>query len=88
MSTQNLNDLNNKIAGFQKQKQQCEADLSTLGTELGIADHNLKQMSQKAIEMFGTDNIEQLSGLLNDLTNQSSVIEEELVGIKKQNEMM
>ena len=90
MSTQNINinELNGKIANFQKQKQSCEADMQALTTELGIAEHNLNQLSQKAIEMFGTDNIEQLSGLLNDLTNQSSVIEEELVGIKKQNEMM
>lgn len=90
MSTQhtNINELNAKIANFQKQKQSCEADMQTLSTELGIADHNLKQLSQKAIETFGTDDVNQLSAMLNDLTTQSAVLEEELAGIKQQNEMI
>lgn len=88
MSTQNIGELNAKIASYQKQKQACEADLQTLSTELGIAEHNLKQLSQKAIETFGTDDINQLGALLNDFTTQSAAIEEELAGIKKQNEMI
>lgn len=90
MSTQNINinELNGKIANFQKQKQSCEADMQALTTELGIAEHNLNQLSQKAIETFGTDDINQLSAMLNDLTNQTAILEDELAGIKKQNEMM
>ncbi len=88
MSTQNIGELNAKIASYQKQKQACETDLQTLSTELGIAEHNLKQLSQKAIEIFGTDDINQLGALLNDFTAQSATIEEELAGIRKQNEMI
>jgi hypothetical protein len=83
-----VNDLNNKIAMYQKQKQICESERQTLNTELGISQHNLAQLSTKAKELFGTDNPNELSTLLNDMTLQSETLEQELITLQKQNEMI
>lgn len=84
----NVNDLNNKIAMYQKQKQICESERQTLNTELGISQHSLAQLSAKSKEIFGTDNPNELSALLNDITLQSETLEQELITLQKQNEMI
>lgn len=80
MSTQQSN-LSATISKYQTEKSSCEAHMNTLNTELAIAQNNLGQLKEKAIATFGTDDINQLNGIYNNLSTEYTALEKELADI-------
>lgn len=74
----NSQELNTVINNYQNQKAACEQDLQKVSIDIGIAEKNLAQMSQQAITLFGTDNIDQLSTQLQTIITEQQSLEEEL----------
>lgn len=80
MSVQQTN-LSSTISKYQNEKSSCEAQLSTLNTELAIAQNNLGQLKEKAVATFGTDDIQQLNIMYTNLSTEYTALEKELADI-------